>query len=114
MNQDLLLANASVKRLMHEYCTAIDHGDFKRFGLLMKGARWLVEGEPPSPESATNVIVYDDDTPRTKHVISNIDITLADSGSEATRHSYVQVYQQTPDRPLQVILLANTLTSFDA
>ena len=64
MNQDPLLASASTKRLMHEYCTAIDHGDFKRFGLLMKGACWLVEGEPP-PESATNVIVYDDGTPRT-------------------------------------------------
>ena len=59
MNQDPLLASASIKRLMHEYCTAIDYGDFKRFGLLMKGARWLVEGEPTSPESATNVIVYD-------------------------------------------------------
>ena len=112
MNQAPLLASASIKRLMHEYCTAIDHGDFKRFGLLMKGARWLVEGEPPSPESATNVIVYDDDTPRTKHVISNIDITLADSGSEATGHSYVQVYQQTSDRPLQVIFAGEYFDEF--
>ena len=112
MNQDPLLASALIKRLMRDYCTAIDHGDFTRFGLLMKDARWLVEGEPPSPDSATNVIVYDDGTPRTKHVVSNIDITLADSGSEARGHSYVQVYQQTPDRPLQVIFVGEYFDEF--
>ena len=112
MNQDPLLASALIKRLMHDYCTAIDHGDFTRFGLLMKDARWLVEGEPPSPDSATNVIVYDDGTPRTRHVVSNIDITLADSGSEARGHSYVQVYQQTPDRPLQVIFVGEYFDEF--
>ena len=112
MNQDPLLASALIKRLMHDYCTAIDHGDFTRFGLLMKDARWLVEGEPPSPDSATNVIVYDDGTPRTKHVVSNIDITLADSGSEARGHSYVQVYQQTPGRPLQVIFVGEYSDEF--
>ena len=83
MNQDQLLASASIKRLMHEYCTAIDHGDFKRFGLLMRvpDGWWRVTTQP---WSATNVIVYDDGTPRTKHVISNIDIAVADSGSKAT------------------------------
>ena len=114
MNQAPLLASASIKRLMHEYCTAIDHGDFKRFGLLMKGARWLVEGEPPSPESATNVIVYDDDTPRTKHVISNIDITLADSGSEATATLTFRFTNKRQTVRSRSFLLANTLTSFDA
>ena len=112
MDQDQILASASIMRLMHDYCTAIDHGDFTRFGLPMKGARWLVEGEPPSPGSATNVIVYDDGSPRTKHVISNIDITLADSGSEATGHSYVQVYQKAPDRPLQVIFAGEYFDEF--
>ena len=112
MNQDQLLASASIERLMHDYCTAIDHGDFARFGLLMRGARWLVEGEPPSPESATNVIVYDDGTPRTKHVISNIDIAVADSGSKATGHSYVQVYQQALGRPLRVIFAGEYFDEF--
>ena len=112
MDQDQILASASIMRLMHDYCTAIDHGDFTRFGLLMKGARWLVEGEPPSPGSPTNVIVYDDGSPRPKHVISNIDITLADSGSEATGHSYVQVYQKAPDRPLQVIFAGEYFDEF--
>ena len=86
----------------------------------MRDARWLVEGEPPSPGSATNVIVYDDGTARTKHVISNIVITVADSGSKATGHSYVQVYQQVfrfTNKRQAVrsgsFLLANTLTSFD-
>ena len=58
------------------------------------------------------MIVYDDGTPRTKHVTSNIDITFADSGSEATRHSYVLVYQQVPDRPLQVIFAGEYFDEF--
>ena len=45
---------------MNDYCTAIDHGDFKRFAELMRHADWLVEGEKPPPASAANVILYDD------------------------------------------------------
>ena len=58
-----------IQSLMNDYCTAIDHGDFERFGELMRHAEWLVEGEKPAPASSTNVILYEDGTPRTKHVI---------------------------------------------
>jgi hypothetical protein len=102
-----------IQSLMNDYCTAIDHGDFKRFGELMRHADWLVEGEKPPPASSTNVILYEDGTPRTKHVISNIQINIADDERSATGHSYVRVYQQTHARPLGVIFAGEYFDRFE-
>ena len=45
-------------------------------------------------------------------MISSIAITLSDSGSEATGHSYVQVYQQALDFPGQVIFAGEYFDEF--
>ena len=92
-----------IEGLMLAYCRAIDSGSWEAFRALMGAARWLVEGEAPAPASANNVIVYDDGTPRTKHVVTNIEILVDREGHRAEGHSYVTVYQQVPGDQLRTI-----------
>ena len=92
-----------IKGLMLAYCRAIDSGDWEAFRALMGRALWLVEGQAPPPASANNVIVYEDGTPRTKHVITNIAILVDPEGDRAEGHSYVTVYQQIPADQLRTI-----------
>ena len=106
-------AEREIMSLMHQYCAAIDQGDFKAFGQLFAHAEWLAEGVAPSPEARRNVIIYEDGTPKTKHVLSNIEITLQANNQSASAHSYVSVYQQTNDFPLQVIFVGEYFDQFE-
>jgi len=55
--------------------------------------------------------VYPDGTPRTKHVITNIDIRL--DGDAATSHCTVTVFQQTEVLPLQPIASGHYVDRFE-
>ena len=96
-------AENDILKLMNDYCFAIDSGDLVTFGRLLKHAEWLVEGVAPGKESHSNLILYSDGTPRTKHTLSNISIDIDESANTATSHSYVTIFQQTDDFPLQAI-----------
>ncbi len=50
------------------------------------------------------VQVYEDGTPRTKHVTTNIRIEVDHESGTAVSHSYVTVLQALPDLPLQPIV----------
>ena len=67
MNQDQLLASASIERLMHDYCTAIDHGDFARFGLLMRvpDGWWRVSHPALSPRPMSSCMTMAPREPNT-------------------------------------------------
>ena len=101
-----------ITNLMHQYCRAIDSGDLKTFAELFVNAQWIAEGKVPGPESMNNMILYEDGTPRTKHVITNLSLTIDEAADSATSHSYVTVYQQTPDFPLQAIFAGDYIDAF--
>jgi hypothetical protein len=46
--------------------------------------------------------LYEDGTPKTKHITTNLAITI--DGSTAQAHSYFTVMQALPDFPLQAII----------
>lgn len=98
---------------MNAYCRAIDSGDLAALFELLRGAKWLVEGKPPSPESANNVILYEDGTPRTKHVNTNVQIDVAANATQATAHSYITVYQQVDPRPPEIIFVGEYFDVFE-
>ena len=49
------------------------------------------------------VILYPDGTPRTRHVTTNLTIEVDEDAGTGTCHSYVTVFQQTDDFPLQPV-----------
>ena len=59
------------------------------------------------------VRVYDDGTPRTKHVTTNIRIEVDHESGTAVSHSYVTVMQALPDLPLQPIVAGRYRDVFD-
>ncbi len=54
--------------------------------------------------SGAMVRVYEDGTPRTKHVTTNIRIEVDDDAGTAQSHSYVTVFQALPDMAMQPIV----------
>jgi hypothetical protein len=51
-----------------------------------------------------DVIVYDDGTPRTKHVTTNVAIELHDEAGSAVSRAYFTVFQALPELALQPIV----------
>ena len=105
-------AQKEITDLMNLYCTAIDSGDLKTFGRLFANATWVAEGRVPGPESMNNMILYEDGTPRTKHVITNLTLDIDEAAGTASGHCYVTVYQQTPELPLQAIFVGEYYDTF--
>lgn len=106
-------AKEDILNLMNDYCYAIDSGDMAKFGNLLQHAEWIAEGVRPGKESQSNLIIYTDGTPRTKHTLSNINIEVDDTKAHARAHSYVVVYQQTTEFPLQAIFAGEYFDEFD-
>ena len=57
-------------------------------------------------------ILYEDGTPRTKHVITNLTLDIDEAAGTASGHCYVTVYQQTPELPLQAIFVGEYYDTF--
>ncbi len=104
-----------ILRLMNEYCYTIDGGDLDGFASLFEHGVFQVIGDPGgalSGKSAVsdmlqNVTLYDG-KPQTKHVLSNVQIDVDESGETATAQSYITVFQALPpDFPLQPIFLGH-------
>jgi len=108
----IVSAEKEITDLMNLYCTAIDSGDLKTFARLFANAQWIAEGKVPGPESMNNMILYEDGTPRTKHVITNLTLKIDEAAGVSSSHGYVTVYQQTPDFPLQVIFAGDYYDEF--
>jgi hypothetical protein len=101
----------AITRLMNEYCYRIDAGDLEGFASLFENGSFGIVGDPSGPDlgkgavldTLRNVILYDG-KPRTKHVMSNAQIDVDESGAEASAQCYITVLQAVPpDFPMQPI-----------
>ena len=98
--------------LMAEYCDSIDRGDLDACAALFRGGRWgiagqLAEGERAVRALLANVTLYDG-VPRTRHLMSNVLIEVAEGGDHATARSCLMVMQGVPpDFPLQPIFIGS-------
>jgi hypothetical protein len=109
-------ARDEILHLMHRYCTTIDTGDFKGLADLFVHANWTVEGTEARVGRAIGkledeVLIYDDGTPRTKHFMSGVDLQV--EGDTARAESYLTVFQQTDDFPLQAIFVGHYFDDFE-
>lgn len=100
----------AILRLLHAYSDTIDRGDFTATGELfapegvygIAGRSRASVGPAEVTAALGNVLLYDG-VPRTRHIVSNVDIDLADDGLSAAVQSYVHVLHQPPGGPIITI-----------
>ena len=109
----------AIERLIATYAELVDDGDFAAVGVLLANATFTGGGGSVSGRDAIekmlrdNVIVYEDGTPRTKHVTTNLAIEVDEEDGTATSRSYFTALQALPDLALQPIASGRYYDRFD-
>jgi len=102
-------SHRAIENLIATYAELVDAGDFAAVGELLVDATFTGGAGSVSGADATeamlqdNVIVYDDGTPRTKHLVTNVAIEIDDEAGTAAARSYFTVLQAVAGLPLQPI-----------
>jgi ketosteroid isomerase-like protein len=94
----------AIANLIYSYAERIDAGDFAGVAEIFAHATLTFEGFGDAVSGQADVQSlyerttrrYDDGTPRTKHVMTNVMVDVADDGSSATSRSYFTVLQAVP------------------
>ena len=108
-----------IEALIFEYARRIDDGDFDGIGdLFAHGAVTTLDGtvlaegaEAVAGLYAATTKRYEDGTPRSHHVTTNVVVRV--DGDEATAQSYFTVFQATDGVPLQPIVTGRYEDRFD-
>jgi 3-phenylpropionate/cinnamic acid dioxygenase small subunit len=109
----------AIKNLIATYAELVDDGDFAGVAAMLADATFTGGAGPVSGREAIetmlrdNVIVYEDGTPRTKHVTTNIAIELDEPAGTAVSRSYFTVLQALPDLALQPIVVGRYHDRFE-
>jgi 3-phenylpropionate/cinnamic acid dioxygenase small subunit len=113
-----------VSKLIYEYAARVDAGDFAGVAALFEHAtyRGVVDADTTSVFRGVDevracfegmVMRYDDGTPRTKHVTTNVVVDADEAAGTATARSYFSVLQAAPGAPLQVIVAGRYHDAFE-
>jgi len=102
----------AIENLMFTYAERIDGGDFKGLAALFAKARIIgPKGDVQGTGSAEvekiylrSTQVYEDGTPMTQHVTTNLILEIGSDGRSAFGRSRFTVMQAVPDFPLQCII----------
>ncbi|MEU0566032.1 nuclear transport factor 2 family protein [Nonomuraea sp. NPDC005983] len=109
MNLGIGADTGAVTRLIAKYAELVDTGDFAGVGELFADAVFIGSGAPIHGREAVEkmlrdtVILYEDGTPRTHHVTTNLAVDIDEETGTAAARSYVTVFQALPDLPLQAV-----------
>jgi 3-phenylpropionate/cinnamic acid dioxygenase small subunit len=100
----------AIENLIATYAELVDDGDFAGVGTLLADATFTGGAGSVSGRDAIEkmlkdmVIVYDDGTPRTMHVTTNVAIEVDEEAGTAVARSYFTALQAVPDLALQPIV----------
>jgi len=103
-------SQVAIQNLIVTYAELVDDGDFAGLGALLADATFTGSSAPVSGADAIEkmfrdmLIVYDDGTPRTKHVTTNIAIEVDEEAGTAVSRAYFTVLQALPGLALQPIV----------
>ena len=102
-------SHRAIENLIASYAELVDGGDFAGVGTLLADATFIGGGGPVTGRDAIEkmfhdtLIVYEDGTPRTKHVTTNVAIEVDEAAGTAVSRAYFTALQALPDLPLQPI-----------
>ena len=112
-------ARAALIGLVFGYADRLDCGDFEAVAKLFERSSYGVGGSSALEGSEAvlqalraTVIIYEDDTPRTKHVTTNLVLDISADGKTASGVAYFTVLQATEGFSLQTILAGRYADSF--
>ena len=114
-------AATEITNLLYRYAELMDAGDFHGVAGLFEHAR-VQQGQGAgetfgsAPMLATwnkYVHVYEDGTPRTKHVITNPIVEIDEAAGTATCRSYYTVLQAAPGFALQIVCAGRYHDAFE-
>jgi hypothetical protein len=101
----------AIVALVHEYARRIDAGDLTGVAELFADATFRAARGPVRRGAGELlatlrrlVILHDDGTPRTKHVVTNLTVEVDAVTGTAAARSYFTVLQATGTLPLQVVI----------
>jgi 3-phenylpropionate/cinnamic acid dioxygenase small subunit len=109
----------AIENLIAAYAELVDDGDFAGLGRLLADATFAGSGAAVSGPDAIEqmfrdmLIVYDDGTPQTKHVTTNVVIDVDEEAGTAVARAYFTVLQALPGLPLQPIVSGRYRDRFD-
>lgn len=109
---------SAISNLIATYAELVDDGDFGGLGALLADATFIGSDTPVKGQVAIEkmftdyVIRYEDGTPRTKHVTTNLAIEVDEEKDTAVSRSYFVVLQALPALPLQTIASGRYHDSF--
>ncbi len=97
-------AAEAITKLIYTYAERIDAGDFGGVAEVFADATLTFEGfgDAVAGREAIEALYtrttrrYEDGTPRTKHVMTNVMVDVADDGDTASSRSYFTVLQAVP------------------
>jgi hypothetical protein len=110
----------AIENLIASYAELVDDGGFAAVGLLLAAANFTGGSGTVSGREAIaktlreNVIVLEDSTPCTKHIITNLAIEVDEKSGTATSRSYFTALQALPDLVRSRSSAAGTTTASNA
>ncbi|MCZ4274131.1 nuclear transport factor 2 family protein [Maritalea porphyrae] len=111
--------NQAINFLLTDYCLALDEGRIDDCAALFKNAEFTFKGFPTAKGIEgvkgmfANLIIYEDGTPRTRHLLTNVRIDVADGANAATSQGYLIVMQQVDEAPMQPIFSGHYVDEFE-
>jgi hypothetical protein len=111
-------SEVEIANLVYRYAEFIDSGDLEGAAALFKHARIKTAiGEIGHEEVLAmwrkGIYIYNDGTPRTKHVITNPIIEVDETAGIGTCRTYYTVVQQVGDGPLQAVICGRYHDAFE-
>jgi ketosteroid isomerase-like protein len=102
--QEAATAVHAITNLIYSYAERIDEGDFAGVAEILEHATLTFEGfgDAVSGRLAVEKLYtnttrrYEDGTPRTKHVMTNVIVGVGDDATDASSRSYFTVLQAVP------------------
>lgn len=114
-------AREAITRLIYAYCTTLDSGrldetaDLFADGVWRPGPALAFTGRDAVAEFLhSNIILYDDGSTGTRHVMGNVCIDFDEQGTSATAQSYVIVYQSISRAQPTIIFQGRYADSFSS